>query len=81
VWCPNQPCRNEAANRNADEKAGGKKMTSEGGRFYLIYRDLLQLANGADVGAVSLEEMDEIDQIRKLVVEVTTDPPQFCTST
>jgi hypothetical protein len=56
-------------------------MSSEGGRFYLIYRDLRQLANDADVHAVSPEEMDEIDQIRKLVVEITTEPPQFCTST
>ena len=30
-------------------------MTSDGGRFYLIYRDLQELANGTDVGAVSLE--------------------------
>jgi hypothetical protein len=46
-------------------------------RFYLIFNELAK----ADVSDVSLEEIDEIEHIRRMVMDVTDETPIFMTST
>ncbi|MGA7080505.1 MAG: hypothetical protein WBQ43_10070 [Terriglobales bacterium] len=49
-------------------------------RFYLIFDELAK-ANLESASDASLEEIDEIEQIRRMVVEVDEEPPIFMTST
>lgn len=46
-------------------------------RFYLIFNELAK----AEALGVSLEEMDEIEQVRRMVMDVTNEIPIFMTST
>lgn len=61
--------RPEKAARTTDE---------EQALFYLIFN---QVEEGAALAGVSAEELDEIEQIGRMVSDVTGDPPQFLTST
>ncbi len=46
--------------------------------FYLIFN---QVAKDAPFPDISMEEIEEIDQVRRMVVDVADDPPRFMTST
>ena len=51
-------------------------------RFYLIFRELDRLAPEAEFADdISPKEMDEINQLRKIVNELSSDKPTFYTST
>jgi hypothetical protein len=47
--------------------------------FYLIFDQTAQ--KDVPFGEVGLDEIEEIDQVRRMVSDVTDDPPQFLTST
>lgn len=49
--------------------------------FYLSYDELLQGPQGGNQSAPSVEELDEIRRISKLIDEVTVEPVRFCTTT
>jgi hypothetical protein len=49
-------------------------------RYYLVFDELAK-ANLENASDVSLEEIDEIEQIRRMVVEVDEEQPIFMTST
>jgi len=49
--------------------------------FYLSYDELLQMPHNASQSIPSVEELDEIRRISKLVDEVTGEPVRFCTTT
>lgn len=49
--------------------------------FYLSYDELLRMPQTASQSTLSVEELDEIRRIAKLVDEVTAKPLRFCTTT
>lgn len=50
-------------------------------RFYLLFDALGKATASAPVSAASLDEMDEIEQVRRMVMDVSDDRPIFMTST
>ncbi len=51
-------------------------------RFYVIFRELDRLASEAEArDDISRKEFDEINQLRKIVNELSSDKPSFYTST
>jgi hypothetical protein len=51
------------------------------GRYYLLYADLQKLIPPDDDATVSSKELDDIEEISRVVSEVTADRPRFCSST
>jgi GMP synthase PP-ATPase subunit len=49
-------------------------------RFYLIFDELAK-AGAEDLSNASLEEIDEIEKIGRMVADVSNTPPRFLTST
>ncbi len=49
-------------------------------RFYLIFHELAK-TDAANISDVSLEEIDEIEQVRRMVMDVTDEWPIFMTTT
>ena len=52
----------------------------EESRFYIIFDELAK-AEHESAGHVSADELDEIEQVRRMVMDVTEEPPVFMTST
>jgi hypothetical protein len=50
-------------------------------RFYVIFSELANAEEQQDVTAVFSDEIDEIEQVMRMVVDVNDEPPQFVTST
>lgn len=48
-------------------------------RFYVIFSELAKAEQ--DASAIPTYEMDEIEQVMRMVVDVNDEPPQFVTST
>lgn len=53
----------------------------ESSRFYVIFSELARADEGQNASNVSSDEIDEIEQIMRMVVDVNNEPPQFVTST
>jgi hypothetical protein len=49
-------------------------------RFYLIFKEFAKV-DPMSISDVSLEELDDIEQVRRMVMDVTDDQPIFMTST
>jgi hypothetical protein len=51
-------------------------------RFYVIFRELARTVDAPE-GALELQdaELDEIDRLRRIVMEVSEERPSFLTST
>jgi hypothetical protein len=49
-------------------------------RFYLVFDDV-ENCGSSDSSEVSFDELDEIDQIRRMILESTEETPAFMTST
>ncbi len=49
-------------------------------RFYLIFNELAK-ADAANISDVGLDEIDEIERVRRIVMDVADEPPIFMTST
>ncbi len=49
-------------------------------RFYLIFDELAK-TGAEDVSNASIEEIDEIEKIGRMVADVSNTPPRFLTST
>lgn len=49
-------------------------------RFYLIFEELAKAEKDV-VSDLTLDEIDEIEQVRRMVVDVDDEPPRFTTST
>ena len=56
-------------------------MSEQDNKFYLVYRQLSDLSDGPELSSEQVDELEAIDQIRRLVTEVSEEPPKFCTST
>ncbi|MGB2590182.1 MAG: hypothetical protein WBG02_02340 [Candidatus Acidiferrum sp.] len=50
-------------------------------RFYVIFSELANAEEQQDVTAEFSNEIDEIEQVMRMVVDVNEEPPQFVTST
>jgi hypothetical protein len=64
--------------KDAESPVAGLDETS---RFYVIFSELAKAGEGQTVPNVSSDEIDEIEQIMRMVVDVNNEPPQFVTST
>ncbi|MCU1240976.1 MAG: hypothetical protein JWO71_1702 [Candidatus Acidoferrum typicum] len=53
----------------------------EKARFYVIFSELAKADEQQDCSNVSSDEMNEIEQVMRMVVDVNDEPPQFVTST
>jgi len=62
------------------QKAAPEIATETQARFYLIFDELAKV-DTQDISSVSLEEIDEIEQVRRMVADVSCEPPRFVTST
>jgi hypothetical protein len=49
--------------------------------YYVMCRDLEQLAGSLGAGTPSSTELDEIDSIRRMIVEIESEVPTFSTTT
>lgn len=56
-------------------------MSEQDNNFYVVYRHLADLSEGSELTPDQVDELEAIDQIRRLVTEVSEEPPKFCTST
>jgi len=50
-------------------------------RYVVIFRELERLQADAEVSSSEIKEMEEIEQLRKIVTEVETERPRFLAST
>ena len=57
-----------------------QENTEQETRFYIIFSELAK-TESTNISDVSLEEIDDIEQVRRMVLEVTDDRPVFMTST
>ena len=53
----------------------------EATQFYVIFSELAKAAEEREVSDVTSDEIDEIEQVMRMIVDVTDEPPQFVTST
>ena len=51
------------------------------GYYYFVYAELQKLAPEGERLSMGSVELDEIDQVIRMVDEVTSDPPRFFTTT
>lgn len=63
---------------NADPKPI-EGLEEAAARFYVIFSELAKAE--PDATAIPTSEMDEIEQVMRMVVDVNDEPPQFVTST
>ena len=50
-------------------------------RFYVIFSETVKADEERNISDASYDEMDEIEQVMRMVVDVSDEPPQFVTST
>jgi len=50
-------------------------------RYVVIFRELERLQADAEVSSSEIKEMEEIEELRKIVTEVETERPRFLAST
>ena len=56
--------------------------TAKESRFYVIFRELARIADAPEEPLEFRDtELDEIDRLRRIVMEVTEERPHFLTST
>jgi len=53
----------------------------ETARFYVIFSELAKAQEEQNAADVPSDEMDEIEQVMRMVVDASDEPPQFVTST
>jgi hypothetical protein len=65
---------------NSDAKQPVEGL-DETARFYVIFNELAKTDVEQDVSNVMSDEIEEIEQVMRMVVDVNDEPPQFVTST
>jgi hypothetical protein len=64
--------------RDAKSRVEGLDETA---RFYIIFSELAKADYEKEVSNVTSDEIDEIEQVMRMVEDVNDEPPQFVTST
>ena len=65
-------------NQNNEKRIKESDLSAQ---FYVIFSELAKADEQQDVSSSFSDEIDEIEQVMRMVVDVNNEPPQFVTST
>jgi hypothetical protein len=65
-------------NQNDEKRIEESDLSAQ---FYVIFSELAKADEQQDVSSSFSDEIDEIEQVMRMVVDVNNEPPQFVTST